>query len=405
MKGNSFAVSFLLKKDKQNQNQEHPIYVRVTVNHQRVHIATKRHILPNHWDSKKDEAKKPFPTYKEINKHLLIVKNKLYSCYSELLQTNKSVSAQRIKEMYLGNMGKPIISIIQLSGIHLQELEKFMGKSISYNNYKKYSATHRYIVEYIHSTLKKKDVLLEDVNFSFLKQVEHFLQSEKNCNQNGMMKHMQRLKKIFNWAVKNEYINISPFKSFTISYKKYDRGYLTMDEINKIERIRGVSPKLQYTRDFFVFQLYTGLAFSDMIDLKAGDIVTGVDNEYWIIKNRIKTDTKITVPLLPSALDIALKYSADKLESEAVFPRISNQKLNKNLKELGELAELLKPLSTHLARHSAATTIWLSNGVSMEVVSKMLGHTKISTTQIYGRIVEGKISEEMNKLKNKLKGE
>jgi integrase/recombinase XerD len=181
--------------------------------------------------------------------------------------------------------------------------------------------------------------------------------------------------------------------------------YLTIEEITSIEKLTGLSKKLQYTKDFFVFQLYTGLAYSDMIDLKTDDIVKGIDGEYWIIKSRVKTDTKITVPLLPVTLDILNRYSDISIPDRVVFPKISNQKINKNLKDLGALAEIKQPLSTHLARHSAATTIWLNNGISLEVVSKMLGHTKISTTQIYGRIVEEKIAEEMKGLRNKLKGE
>jgi integrase/recombinase XerD len=142
-----------------------------------------------------------------------------------------------------------------------------------------------------------------------------------------------------------------------------------------------------------------------MIDLKTNDVVKGIDNELWIIKNRVKTDTKVTVPLLPLLLDIISKYTDLSIPDINIFPKISNQKMNTNLKDLGAAAEIKQTLSTHLARHSAATTIWLNNGISLEVVSKMLGHTKISTTQIYGRIVEEKIAEEMKGLRNKLKGE
>jgi len=218
-----------------------------------------------------------------------------------------------------------------------------------------------------------------------------------------MMKQMQRLKKVLNWAIKNEYLENNPFVNYTISFKKYDRGFLTKEEITSIEKLTGLSKRLQYTKDFFVFQMYTGLAFSDMLDLKTSDIVVGIDKEYWIIKSRVKTDTKITIPLLPNTLEILNRYSDLSIADKNVFPKISNQKINKNLKDLGALAEIKQPLSTHLARHSAATTIWLNNGISIEVVSKMLGHTKISTTQIYGRIVEEKIAEEMKSLRSKLK--
>ena len=406
MKGNTFAISFLLRKEKLNNNNEYPIYARVTVNNQRFHIATKRSIEPIYWNSKKYEAKKSYHSCKELNEHLLVIKNKLYACQTELIQTNKPITAQRIKNLFLGKANVSVDTIGQVSTLHIQEMEKFLGKSTFYGNYKNYKTTHKYLLEFLPMVYKKKDLNLDEINYLFIKQFEYFLQTEKNCKQNGTMKQMQRLKKIFNWAIKNDYLRENPFKNYIISFKKYDRGYLTLDEIGQIENLRGLSLKLQYTRDFFVFQLYTGLAYSDMISLKCNDVIKGIDNEYWIIKSRVKTDTKITVPLLPISLDILYRYVEDITlypETKRIFPTISNQKINKNLKELGFLAGIKKPLSTHLARHSAATTIWLQNGISLEVVSKMLGHTKISTTQIYGRIVEEKIAEEMKGLRDKLK--
>ena len=403
MKGNTFAISFVLKRNKAKDTENIPIYVRLIINKHRLEISTKRSIEPIHWDSKKQEAKKSYYSYKELNEHLLVIRNKLYACQTELLQTNKIITAQRIKDLYLGNTQQTVSTIIQVSTLHLKEMEQFLGKSSTYGNYKNYKTTHKYMVEFIPKIYKKKDLPLDEVNYSFIKKYEHFLQTEKDCKNNGAMKQMQRLKKVLNWAIKNEYLSDNPFRNYTISFKKYDRGYLTLEEITKIEKLTDLSKKLKYTKDFFVFQLYTGLAYSDMLDLKTDDIVKGIDNEYWIIKNRVKTDTKITVPLLPLTLDIIFRYADLSILNYSIFPKISNQKINQNLKELGKLAEIKKPISTHLARHSAATTIWLQNGISIEVVSKMLGHTKISTTQVYGRIVEEKIADEMKGLRDKLK--
>lgn len=405
MKTNALGFSFYLRMDKQNANGESLIFAKIRLNSKKVEISTKRYIEPIHWDAKKYEAKKTHHSYKTLNEHLLVVKNKLYSCYTELLQLNKVITAQRIKDLYLGNVSEIISTIVQVSTLHIQEMKQFLGKSTSYGNYKNYKTTHKYILEFIPKVYKKKDLPLDEINYSFIKKYEYYLQTEKNCKQNGMMKQMQRLKKVLNWAIKNEYLENNPFVNYTISFKKYDRGFLTIEEITSIEKLTGLSKRLQYTKDFFVFQLYTGLAFSDMLDLKTSDIVVGIDNEYWIIKSRVKTDTKITIPLLPNTLEILNRYTDILIADKNVFPKISNQKINKNLKDLGTLAEIKQPLSTHLARHSAATTIWLNNGISIEVVSKMLGHTKISTTQIYGRIVEEKIADEMKGLRDKLKRE
>jgi site-specific recombinase XerD len=403
MKGNTFAISFVLKRNKAKDAENIPIYIRITINKHRLEISTNRQINPKYWDIKKHEAKKTYKSYKELNEYLLIAKNKLYACQSELIQSKKVVTAQRIKDLYTGNIKQAVSTIVQVSTLHINEMEQFIGKNSSYGNYKNYKTTHKYILEFIPLVYKKKDLPIEEVNYSFIKKYEYFLQTEKTCTQNGTMKQMQRLKKVLNWAIKNEYLSVNPFRNYSISFKKYDRGYLSLEEITKIEKLSGLSKRLQYTKDFFVFQLYTGLAYSDMLDLKTDDIVKGIDGEYWIIKNRVKTDTKITVPLLPITLDIIFRYTDLSVLNKVVFPKISNQKINKNLKDLGGLAEIKQPLSTHLARHSAATTIWLNNGISIEVVSKMLGHTKISTTQVYGRIVEEKIADEMKGLSKKLK--
>lgn len=405
MKGNTFAISFVLKRNKSKDAENIPIYIRLTINNHRLEISINRQINPKYWDNKKHEAKKTYKFYKELNEHLLIAKNKLYACQTELIQSKKVVTAQRIKDLYTGNIKQAVATMVQVSTLHINEMEQFIGKNSSYGNYKNYKTTHKYILEFIPLVYKKNDLPLEEVNYSFIKKYEYFLQTEKSCTQNGTMKQMQRLKKVLNWAIKNEYLSVNPFRNYSISFKKYDRGYLTIEEITKIEKLSGLSKRLQYTKDFFVFQLYTGLAYSDMLDLKTDDIVRGIDGEFWIIRNRIKTDTKITVPLLPIALDIIFRHTDLSILNKVVFPKISNQKINKNLKDLGGLAEIKQPLSTHLARHSAATTIWLNNGISIEVVSKMLGHTKISTTQVYGRIVEEKIADEMRGLKDKLKRE
>lgn len=403
MKGNTFAISFLLRRDKGNSN-EYPIYARVTVNNQRVHIAVKRSIDPIFWDEGKFEAKRSMPNYREFNAYLQAFKGRLYACYTELIQRNQIVSASRIKDLFVGETTAEPLMLVKISEKHLSELMGFVGKSSSKGNYTNYKSTHKYIREFVLWNYKKADIPIEELNYSFLKKFELYVQTEKNCTQNGMMKHMQRLKKVLNWAIRNEYLDSNPFKNYSISFKKYDRGYLTMEEIEKIQGLKGLGRKLQYTKDFFVFQLYTGLAYADMMDLKTSDIKEGVDGESWIIKSRVKTDTRFTVPILPVAMKILKKYSPEMAGEQWVFPRISNQKMNKNLKELGEVAGIQKVLSTHLARHTAATTIWLSNGISLEVVSKMLGHTKIATTQVYGRVVEKKIAEEMDKLRDKLKG-
>jgi site-specific recombinase XerD len=320
------------------------------------------------------------------------------------VQENKPITVSNLKSLYLGIVNDHPKTVIEISAKQMAELKTFIGKSASYGNYKNYKTTHKYLCEFIPKFYNMKDLPLEEVNYQFLRKYELFLQTDKACKHNGAMKQMQRIKKILNWAIKNRYLKESPFVNYPISFKKYDRGYLSEEEISKIYQFKPSSKRLQFTRDFFLFQIYTGLSYADMINLTCEDIVKGIDGCLWIIKNRVKTAKKMTIPLLPIALEILARY-LNRGSLGPIFKRITNQKINKNLKDLGKAVEISQRLTTHLARHSAATTIWLSNGISMEAVSEMLGHTKISTTQIYSRVVERKISEEMSKLKDKLGGQ
>jgi integrase len=218
------------------------------------------------------------------------------------------------------------------------------------------------------------------------------------------MKDIKNLKKIINQAVQNDWLEKNPFTNFKCSYKYVERQVLTMEEINVIETKEFKMPRLQHVRDLFIFSCYTGLAYADVMNLTQKSIVLGIDGERWIYTNRQKTDSRVRVPLLPKALAIIEKYKTDPLviNSGFLLPHLSNQKLNSYLDEIKNNCEIDKHLTFHLARHTFATTITLTNGVPMETVSKLLGHSSIKTTQIYAKVIEKKVSEDMSLLKSRL---
>jgi site-specific recombinase XerD len=218
------------------------------------------------------------------------------------------------------------------------------------------------------------------------------------------MKHMERFRKMINVALKNEWMERDPFRAYKLKFTKYERGYLSSEEIQQLETKEFKIERLQTVKDLFIFSCYTGLAYIDTVALTPANIVKGIDMEYWLITNRLKTNTSVKVPLLPKALEIIDKYRNNlKCNNEgSLLPKMSNQKLNGYLKEIGDLCGIGKNLTFHLARHTFATTVTLSNGVPIESVSKMLGHTKISTTQVYAKVIERKLGEDMQVLKRKL---
>jgi site-specific recombinase XerD len=234
--------------------------------------------------------------------------------------------------------------------------------------------------------------------------LEHYLKTVRNCNHNTTIKYIKNLKKIVNLAIKNDWLSKNPFIRFEGKIKAVKREYLTAEELQKIIELRIKIPRLDQIRDVFVFSCYTGLAYIDVANLTQDNIVRGIDGEWWIFTQRIKTENKSNVPLLPMALSIIQKYKIDpeSLNKEMLLPVISNQKLNAYLKEIATLAGINKNLTFHLARHTFATTVTLANGVPIESVSEMLGHKSIRTTQIYAKVIEKKVSEDMKILKDKL---
>ncbi len=275
---------------------------------------------------------------------------------------------------------------------------------------KNYYTTQKYLEKFLKEKRKLTDIGLVSINYKFVSDFEYYLKTyipkdhQKRLGNNGVMKHMERFRKMINVALKNEWMEKDPFKAYKLKFVKYERGYLNDDELKLLEEKEFGIERLQSVMDLFIFSCYTGLAYIDTFCLTPSNIVKGVDGESWLITHRVKTKTPVKVPLLPKALEIIEKYKTNPrcIAEGSLLPKMSNQNLNGYLKEIADLCGIQKRLTFHLARHTFATTVTLSNGVPIESVSKMLGHTKISTTQVYAKVIERKLSEDMLLLKNKL---
>jgi len=222
---------------------------------------------------------------------------------------------------------------------------------------------------------------------------------QTKCNNNGMMKHMQRFKKVINFSLKNQYILHNPFNGFRIHFERTNRVYLLQDELQRLHEVK-LNNSLCKMRDVFLFACYTGLSYTDISKLSTKNLKKGNDNLMWIYIKRTKTNIPSNIPLLPPA--VLLINAFKKLyNGKTLFPIISNQKINKGLKRISALCGFNKKLTFHSARHTFATTVTLTNGVPIETVSKMLGHNNIKTTQIYARVIDSKVSQDMLILRQK----
>ena len=400
----SFGIHFTTRSDKAREGKE-PIYACITVNKQRAYVALKHSVDPKNWDSGKGTAKGNKEEVKSINNYLGEVRNTISNNYKQLQLKGKMLSAKAVKDLYLGAEEE----VYTLSRLFIYHNET-STTDLKWSTLKHYYVTQRYLVKFLDEQHQASDIYLHQLDYKFVKDFEVYLRNhkpkdhQKQINNNGVMKHIIRLKKMVNLALNLQWIDNDPFAAYKLKIQKVNREQLSEKELADMEKKVFTIERLDMVRDLFVFCCYTGLSYVDVINLTPGHIVAGTDGEKWIRTCREKTMIPVNVPLLPQALKILDKYKANirSLSGGKVFPVMSNQKVNSYLKEISEVCNITKNVTFHLARHTFATTITLSNGVPIETVSKMLGHTKITTTQIYAKVVERKLKEDMNALKLRL---
>lgn len=401
---NTFGVQFICRSNKAKDGL-YPIYARISVDGRRVEVSLKRFIHPDNWNDAKGSAKGKSEEIRNLNTYLEQIRSRLTECYQELTVKKKLVTAVAIKNLFCGFEEKEH-SLMTIFDYHNVE----MKTTLEWGTLKNYFTTRRYVEEYLKAHLKTSDVFLSQLNYRFLTEFERFMKAyvpkdqKKPCGQNTIMKHIERLRKVVNMAIKNDWLDRDPFQKFQPSFIKSNRQFLTADELSAIEQKEFKILRLQHAKDMFVFSCYTGLAYIDVYELTPQNLSLGIDGEYWINTCRHKTDIPVRVPLLPPAMAIIEKYKNNPrvLETGRLLPVYANQLLNNYLKEIADFCGIEKPLSFHIARHTFATTVTLTNGVPIETVSKLLGHTSIKTTQIYAKVIEKKVSDDMRTLRNTL---
>ena len=316
------------------------------------------------------------------------------------MQEEVDITSAGIKARYLGEdeRGKTLLDLISY---HNTAMLTVLRKGTMKNYY----STERCIKDFLNEKMGVEDILLKKLNYGFIVDFEQYLRKYKpatrmGCANNGAMKHMERLKKMSRLAVKLEWLEKDPFVNFKLRLEKTERQFLTERELQLIEETTFNIPSTQRIKDLFIFACYTGLSFIDVSELKVDHLVKGMDGNDWLYTKRTKTDEPLKIPLLPKAMEIIDKYknNASLLENGRLLPIYSNQMINRTLRDIATACGIRKKVTFHVARHTFATAITLSNGVPIETVSKLLGHTKLSTTQIYARVVEKKVGEDMQNL-------
>ncbi len=397
-------ILFYPKKSERNDDGMVMLYARITINGKRGEFSLGRRIDEQRWDSRGGKLRGTTTEVSNFNRFLDNVKNRLYDIYDSLLKEREDISATIIKNIYLGKEGKEYM-LLEIFQEHNDEIESLLGKGFTIGTLQRYKAAYKHVSAYIVQNYHRNDIPVRRVDHKFIKGLEFFLKSQRNCEHNTATKYVVNFKKIIRIALANEWITKDPFFNWKASWKTKEKQYLTQAELDALRDKKSFLPRLDLVRDVFVFCCYTGLAYSDVQQLKEEHIIIGVNGGRWIKMPRKKTKAISSIPLLAPAEEIILKYSEHPyvLDGKGVLPVLTNQKSNAYLKEIADVCGINKNLTTHLARHTFATTVTLSNGVSISTVSKMLGHRSLKTTQIYAKVLDNKIAEEMDRLKEKIK--
>lgn len=398
----SLKILFVISATRKNKKGLVPLVCRLTYSGSRKPFATGLFINPNHWYSKQQLAKPPNEENTFINTELSLIKNKINQAFLMLQVQGNEFTADDIFNQYKGKPARKNIGVVSHFTDYLDKHKKLIGIEIKQITWNKFSYIQTDLKDFIKSKFSKNDILLKDLDYSFIVEFEYYLKTNKLQKQVTINKALQRFKKVVKTAVVGKLIDSFPFVEHKAKRVITNVVYLTTEELEKLENHTFSQIRLEQVRDMFVFCCYTGLAYNEMAKLESKHIETGFDGMDWIKMIRDKTSKVISVPLLPKAISILQKYQ----EHQSMLPVISNQKFNSYIKEIGEIIGIEKKLSHHTARKTFATTVLLFNDVPMEIVSELLGHSKLSTTQEhYAKVVQKKVSEHILKLNKKLNSE
>jgi site-specific recombinase XerD len=406
METQSFGVCFLIRKCKADKKRA-DIYARITVDGEEKEFSTKEQIDAASWNSQKGMVKGSSISVKSINDHLENIRLAIKDKYRKLQDAVELVTAQSVKDAYMGIQNS-------LKGHKLKELlayyKKIWEPKLRNGGFKNYKTTIKYVELFLDGVYPSGDVYLSQVNGQFATDLEHFIRTtpikdHDPCKGNGVGKHIQRFKRILNWAADNlKWITENQCRKYSCPLKKSKRKKLDIHELVSLESKQFTGASLVTIKELFLYSCYTGLAFVDAMVLAEHDFEWDIDGTVWCKVYRTKSDELCAVPILKSAATILKKYRNDAREKgrSTIFPKLTNQHVNESLKIIQQACEINTYLTFHVARHTFAKTVALKNGIPLETVQMMMGHTKISTTQIYADVDEEKIIDDMSGLEEKL---
>lgn len=399
----TLSLLFALRKPKNYSSGEMPIYLRITVDGRRTELAVGRKCAPDKWDPVNGRATGSKAISKTLNIYLDDVQFKIFELHRIMSANEEDITAEILKNRFIGKDEK-VRTLLSVFEDHNQKMKSLVGQDFEKSTLQRYETALMHTRDFMKWKYNIPDLSVSKINFKFLNEFEYYLRSVRKCANNSAIKYIKNLGKIVRICLGNGWLTVDPYINYKPKTTKVHRIVLTKDDLTNITNKQFSIERLEQVRDIFLFSCYTGLAYVDVRKLKRSEIEKGIDGKLWIYTHRQKTDSLSRIPLLPTALSIIQKYdyNAQCIAEDFLLPVISNQKMNAYLKEVADVCGIDKLLTFHIARHTFATTVTLNNGVPIETVAKMMGHSSIKTTQIYAKVLDHKISDDMEILRSKL---
>ncbi len=397
------SILFYVKRAKANSAGKIPINLRLTVDGIRLEFSVKRYVSLEKWSTAQNKMKGNSEESRSVNTFLDIMRARIYEIQKNLIHDGKDVKAEIIKNILLGIDDRKRM-LIPIFKDHNNRMKALVGKEYASGTLTRYKTCLNHTEEFLKWKYNVSDIEITEIDHTFISDFEFFLRTEKSCANNSAVKYIKNFGKIIRICLANKWLTYDPFLCYDSKFVEVQRQFLDDAELFALTNKEFEIERIAQVRDIFLFSCYTGLAYIDTRNLKRENIGIGIEGNKWIFTRRQKTKTASNIPLLPQAEEIIEKYKDHPqcVIKGNLLPVLSNQKMNSYLKEIADLCGIKKELTFHIARHTFATTVTLSNGVSIESVSKMLGHKSIKTTQHYAKILDKKVSDDMLLLKLKL---
>jgi integrase len=391
----NLKVLFYLKKNV-TRKELCPVMGRITIGSEMVQFSCKLEASPKLWDTRAGRINGKSDHAREVNSEIDKIKVSIHARYNELVAMNGNATPLEVKEAFQG-IASSQTGVLELFQEHNSEFRKMVGVNRAITTLWNYQNSYHHLEQFVNHKYHIQDISIKRLDRSFIDDDDLYLRVDCRQMPNTMLCIMNHLHRIVRIAIKRGLINRDPFSGYSPERPELKHRYLPWEDLSKLMTRTFNRPILNFVRDMFVFSCYTGLSFSDMYHLTNNRIVKTDDGTSWLIINRQKTNTPSNVPLLDIPMRIIETYRGLATDNR-VFPMITCSNTNSYLKEIACECGIKRRLTFHMARHTFATEICISQGVPLETTSRMMGHCKLATTQIYAAVTHNKVKNDTKNL-------